>query len=214
VPQGGTLVLLARAETEAQVAEAEANAAQIAARLNLGADGTLSIDQVPDVANAKANAALAESEFARIQTLRNQNVVSQSEFDQRRTQVEAARQQYRRRTRRGSGSSRSARHGRSPQPSLADTSVRPFNGLVAERRVSVGDYVTRGAVWRRGAHQSAAGELGARAGPAQIRTGAPVSFRVDAPDRTFEGRIRTSRLPSKADRRSPSKRSCPIRMDC
>ena len=50
--------------------------------------------QVPDVLNAKASLDWAEAEFNRIKSLLDQKVVSQSEFDQRRTQVEAARQQY------------------------------------------------------------------------------------------------------------------------
>ena len=50
--------------------------------------------RVPDVMNAKASLDLAEAEFDRIQSLLDQKVVSQSECDQRRTQVEAARQQY------------------------------------------------------------------------------------------------------------------------
>ena len=44
--------------------------------------------------NAKASLDYAEAEFNRIQSLLDQKVVSQSEYDQRRTQVEAARQQY------------------------------------------------------------------------------------------------------------------------
>ena len=50
--------------------------------------------QVPDVMNAKASLDCAEAEFDRIRSLLDQKVVSQSESDQRRTQVEAARQQY------------------------------------------------------------------------------------------------------------------------
>ena len=38
--------------------------------------------------------ALAQSEFARIQSLLDERVVSQSEYDQRRTQMEAARQRF------------------------------------------------------------------------------------------------------------------------
>lgn len=210
VPAGATLALLSRSETEAQVTEAEANAAQIAARLNLGPDGTLSIDQVPDVANARAAAALAEAEFARIQTLRAQNVVSQSEFDQRNTQVEAARQQYEAAKNSARQQFESLRAARArvtlARKALADTTVKaPFSGLVAERRVSIGDYVSRGTVVA----------TVVRINPlrveltvpeqalAQIRTGAAVSFRVDAfPDRTFEGRVRFVSPALKADQRA------------
>ena len=44
--------------------------------------------------NAQASLDWAEAEFTRIQSLLEQKVVSQSEYEQRRTQVEAARQQY------------------------------------------------------------------------------------------------------------------------
>ena len=112
--------------------------------------------------NAKASLDLAEAEFNRIKSLLDQKVVSQSEFDQRR-----------RRSRPRASSTRSAQNGaeqsyRSLQAArarvalarkaVADTSVRaPFAGLVAERLVSVGDYVTRGHEGRHGrAHRSAA----------------------------------------------------------
>ena len=47
------------------------------------------------MAAARATRDLAESEFARIRSLLDQKVVSQAEFDQRRTQVEATSNQYR-----------------------------------------------------------------------------------------------------------------------
>lgn len=210
VAQGSTLVLLSRAETESQVAEAEANAAQIAARLNLGPDGVLAIDQVPDVANARANAALAEAEFARIEKLREQNVVSQSEFDQRRTQMEAARQQHEAAKNAARQQYESFRAATArvdlARKSLSDTTVRaPFAGLVAERRVSTGDYVTRGAIVA----------TVVRINPlrveltipeqalAQVRIGAPVRLRVDAfPDRAFEGTVRFVSPALKVDQRA------------
>ena len=49
---------------------------------------------VPEVMNAKASLDWAEAEFNRIKSLLDQKVVSQSEYDQRLTQVQAARQQY------------------------------------------------------------------------------------------------------------------------
>jgi membrane fusion protein (multidrug efflux system) len=104
---------------------------------------------VPEVAAAKATRDLAEAEFGRIRSLLDQKVVSQAEFDQRRTQVEATNSQY-----------RAARNGAQQQfrmlegakarlalsrKSLGDTVVRaPFGGIVMDRKVSVGDFVTRG----------------------------------------------------------------------
>src|SRR5213594_757039 len=94
VAQGAELIRLSATETDAQVKEAEANAAQIEARLGLTAGTAFDANAVPEVQNAKASYELAQSEFTRIKSLLDQRVVSQSEFDQRRTQMEAARQQY------------------------------------------------------------------------------------------------------------------------
>ena len=94
VEAGTVLVRVSQAEASAQLQEAEANAAQIEARLGLQPGTTFDAMVVPDVMNAKASLDLAEAEFDRMRSLLDQKVVSQSEFDQRRTQVEAARQQY------------------------------------------------------------------------------------------------------------------------
>src|ERR1051325_10585221 len=94
VAQGAELVRISSTETEAQAKEAEANAAQIEARLGLNGSQPFDVNNVPAVQNAKAAYDLAQSEFNRIQSLLAQRVVSQSEYDQRRTQMEAARQQY------------------------------------------------------------------------------------------------------------------------
>jgi RND family efflux transporter MFP subunit len=131
------------------VQEAEANAAQIEARLGLATGQAFDPTRVPDVMNAKASLDWAEAEFGRIRSLLDQKVVSQSEFDQRRTQVEAARQQYRVAVNGAEQSYRSLDAARArvtlARKAMADTAVRaPFAGLVAERLVSVGDYVTRG----------------------------------------------------------------------
>src|SRR5712692_9131532 len=94
VSPGAELVRLSAAETDAQLKEAEANAAQIEARLGITPGTPFDVNAVPEVQNAKSSFELAQSEFARIQSLLDQRVVSQSEYDQRRTQQEAARQQY------------------------------------------------------------------------------------------------------------------------
>ena len=100
------------------------------------------VNAVPEVQNAKAGYELANGEFTRIKSLLDQKVVSQSEYDQRRTQMEASRQQY-----------EAAKNGALQQyqsllaararvamarKAFADTVVRaPFNGVVAQRLVSV-----------------------------------------------------------------------------
>jgi membrane fusion protein, multidrug efflux system len=150
VQQGALLARISATETTAQLQEAEANAAQIESRIGLTPGQPFDAKQVPDVMNAKASLEWADAEFNRIRSLLDQKVVSQSEFDQRRTQVDAARQQYQVALNSAQQSFRSLEAARArialARKAVVDTSVRaPFAGLVAERVVSVGDYVTRGA---------------------------------------------------------------------
>ena len=149
VSEGTVLIRVSPAEASAQLQEAEANASQIEARLGLRDGAAFDPKAVPDVMNARASLEFAEGEFSRIRSLLDQKVVSQSEFDQRRTQVEAARQQYQMAQNSVEQSFRSLQAARArvelARKAMADTEVRaPFSGLVAERLVSAGDYVTRG----------------------------------------------------------------------
>ena len=198
VVEGSPLITLSQIEAQAAESDAEASVAQLEARLAIEPGGAFAIDQVPEVAAAKATRDLAESEFDRIRSLLEQHVVSQAEFDQRRTQVEATTNQY-----------RAARNAAQQQfrmleganarllmarKALADTVVRaPFAGLVMERKVSVGDFVTRGTkvatvvkieplrVELTVPEQSAG----------LIRPGEAVRLQVDAfPGRHFEGEVR------------------------
>jgi membrane fusion protein (multidrug efflux system) len=198
VSQGTELVRLSAVETEASVKEAEANAAQIEARLAQPATGSFDVNRVPEVANARANFALAESEFSRIEKLLAERVVSQSEYDQRKTQVEAARQQLES-AKNGAEQQYQALQAARARVTLArkaasDTVVRaPFSGVVVERLVSTGDYVTRG---------TKVAQV-VRIMPlrialtvpeqfvADVKVGQPVSFSVDAfSGRAFDGRVR------------------------
>ncbi len=150
VAQGSVLARVAPAETSAQLQEAEANAAQLEARLGLAPGQAFDAAHVPDAMNARAALDLAEAEFGRIGSLLEQKVVSRSEYDQRRMQVEAARQQYQVAQNVAQQSYRSLEAARArivlARKASADTSIRaPFAGQVAERLVSIGDYVTRGA---------------------------------------------------------------------
>jgi len=220
VAQGAELVRISSTETDAQLQEAEANAAQIEARLGLtiraggapGNDGDRGFDvnAVPEVQNAKAGYDLAQSEFNRIQSLLSQRVVSQSEFDQRRTQMEAARQQYEAAKNGASQQYQSLQAARArvalARKSAADTVVRaPFNGSVAQRLVSVGDYVTKGMKVA----------VVVRVNPLRVQltipeqfvsavaVGSPVNFEVDAyAGRRFEGKVRYVSPSLQADQRA------------
>ncbi len=210
VPAGGVLVRIADAEVEAQVREADANAAQIAARLGMASGAAFEIERVPEVANAKAAQAQAEADFSRAQMLFNRQLLSQSDFDRSRTQAEAGRRQYEsaRNTAEQQYQSLMAARARVSlaRKALDDTTVRsPFDGVVGQRLVSVGDYVTKGT--------KVASVL--RTGPlrveltvpeqsiSSIAVGREVSLEVDAyPGKTFTGRVRFVSPAVKADSRS------------
>jgi multidrug efflux pump subunit AcrA (membrane-fusion protein) len=210
VAAGSVLARLSPTETEAQLREAEANAGQIEARLAIKPGQEFDIDGVPEVLTAASSLRLAEAEFGRITSLLGQRVVSQSEYDQRRTQVESARQQFQVARNAAQQQYQALQAARArvalARKALADTTVRaPFAGLVAERRVSIGDYVTRGA------HVATV----VRVDPlrveltvpeqavAKIRVGEAVSLTVDAySDKTFEGQVRFVSPAVRADQRS------------
>ena len=94
VSQGAVLARISATETSAQLLEAEANAAQIEARLGLGTAQTFDPKRVPDVMNAKAALDLAEAEFGRIRSL----------LDQRWSRKASTTSAARKLTRRGSSS--------------------------------------------------------------------------------------------------------------
>lgn len=210
VADGATLIRILATEADAQATEAEANAAQIAARLGTANGADFNIDRVPEAANARAAYELAKTEFARTEQLQALKLVSQSEFDQRQAQVEAARRQYEV-ARNGAEQQYQALMAARARVVLArkavdDTNVRaPFAGVVGERLVSVGDYVTRGmkiaTVMRVNPLRV---ELTV---PEQFATsvseGRAVALEVDAyPATTFNGTIRFMSPSVKAESRS------------
>jgi len=210
VAANAELIRLAPTEADAQLKEAEANAAQIEARLGIAPGGTFDVNAVPEVQNAKAGYDLAQSEFNRIKSLLDQRVVSQSEYDQRRTQMEASRQQYEAAKNGAAQQYQSLQAARArvalARKAFADTVVRaPFNGAVAERLVSVGDYVTRGMKVA----------VVVRTNPLRVKltipeqfvsavaAGQPVNFQVDAyPNRTFQGKVQFVSPALQADQRA------------
>lgn len=210
VSAGSVLVRISTSEAAAQLQEAEANAAQIEARLGLKPGSTFDPRVVPDVMNAKANLEFAEAEFSRIRSLLDQKVVSQSEFDQRRAQVEAARQQYQMAQNSAEQSFRSLQAARArislARKAVADTDVKaPFAGLVAERVVSVGDYVNRGT---RVATVVKIDPLRVELTiPEQalslVQVGMPVKLTVDAyPNEVFDAKVRFISPAVRADQRA------------
>ena len=198
VSAGAALVQIADAEVRAQADEAAANAAQIEARLGLAGGATFEIDRVPEVANARASAELAQAEFDRAKMLVEKKLLPQADFDRSRAQADVARRQ-----------SDIARNGAEQQyqsllaararmtlarKALADTVVRaPFDGVVDQRLVSVGDYAVRGTkvasvmrITPLRVELTVPGQY-----ISTIAVGRSVSLEVDAyPGRTFTGLIR------------------------
>ena len=210
VAQGAELVRISATETDAQLKEAEANAGQIEARLGITSGNTFDVNAVPEVQNAKASFELGQSEFNRIKALLDQRVVSQSEYDQRRTQMEAARQQYEAAKNGAAQQYQSLQAARArvtlARKANADTVVRaPFGGVVAERLVTTGDYVNKGMKVA----------VVVRVDPLRVQLtipeqfvsavamGQPVTFEVDAyPGRQFEGRVKYVSPALQADQRA------------
>jgi RND family efflux transporter MFP subunit len=198
VSEGSPLIVLSATEAQAAAADAEASVAQLEARLAIEPGGAFEVDRVPEVAAARATRDLAEAEFGRIRSLLEQRVVSQAEFDQRRTQVEATGNQYRAARNAAQQQYRMLEGAKArlavARKALADTVVRaPFAGLVVERKVSIGDFVTRGTkvatvvkvaplrVELTVPEQSAG----------DVRAGDAIRLRVDAHSgRYFEGHVR------------------------
>jgi RND family efflux transporter MFP subunit len=210
VPQGGTLIRIADSEAAAQAREAEANAAQIEARLGMATGAAFDVERVPEVANARASFELTATEFERTKMLHERQLVSRSEFDQKQAQVESARRQYEV-AKNGAEQQYQALMGARARLALArkavaDTTVRaPFDGVVGERLVSVGDYVTRGT--------KVASVL--RVSPLRLEltvpapyvsavaTGSAVNLEVDAyPGQSFVGQVRFVSPALRADTRA------------
>jgi RND family efflux transporter MFP subunit len=210
VGQGALLVQIAADQTAAQMEEATANADRIRAGLALGANDALDIERVPNVANAKAELTLAEADFARFKSLLDQRIVSQAEFDQQRTRVEAALQRYEAQRNTAQQDFRSLEAARArvslARKSLGDTTVRaPFAGVVVERKVSVGDYVSPGTQVATVVRINPLRVL--LTVPEQsvglIKVGQPVSLQVDAyPNRNFTGTVRFVSPSLRADQRA------------
>ena len=210
VSAGALLVRISATEADAQLREAEANAAQIEARLGLAPGQAFDPIHVPEVMNAKASLDWAEAEFSRIKALLDQKVVSQSEYDQRLTQVQAARQQYLAAQNGAEQSYRSLIAARArvdlARKTTADTAVKaPFPGLVAERLVSTGDYVTRGT---KVATVVKIDPLRVELTVpeqylSQVKTGQPVRLSVDAyPEEIFNAKVRFVSPALKTDQRA------------
>lgn len=210
VAAGADLVRIAEAEVGAQAQEAEANVRQIEARLAIADGADFQIDRVPEVASARAAFELAQADFDRARMLTERQLLSQADFDKSRTQAENARRQYESARNSAEQQYQSLLAARArmtlARKAVADTVVRaPFEGVVEQRLVSVGDYVTRGT--------KVASVM--RTNPlrveltvpeqfiSEVSAGRAVTMEVDAyPGETFTGQIRYVSPALKVDTRA------------
>jgi RND family efflux transporter MFP subunit len=211
VAAGSVLVQIAETEVRAQAEEAGANTAQLEARLGLsGGSADFEIDRVPEVANARAAADLAQADFDRARMLLERKLLPQADFEKSRAQADAARRQWdiARNAAEQQYQALVAARARMTmaRKALADAVVRaPFDGIVDERLVSVGDYVIRGtkvaSVMRTTPLRVELTVPGQYL--SSIAAGRSVSLEVDAyPGRTFTGQVRYVSPAVRADSRA------------
>jgi multidrug efflux pump subunit AcrA (membrane-fusion protein) len=152
VKRGDPLITLDRRESSLRAAQASAQQRQALERLGSGlAQGKFDPEQVPEVRAAKEANDLAQADAERTKALFDSGAVSQAAWDQARTRAEQAKAQLASALA-GAKQAQAALQGASAATglagkSLADTVIRaPFDGSVAERRISLGEYATPGRV--------------------------------------------------------------------
>lgn len=153
VKRGDPMVELDRRESALRAAQAAAQQKQASERLGaaLGEGGRFDAELMPEVKAAKEASDLAQADAERTKALFESGAVSQAAWDQARARAEQARAQYNSAVA-GARQGKAALAGASAATglagkSLADSIIRaPFDGSVAERRISTGEYATPGKV--------------------------------------------------------------------
>jgi RND family efflux transporter MFP subunit len=202
VKKGDVIVELDPREASLKYQSATAAAQQQRARLGLdkaGANqGKFDNENVADVRSAKDALDLASTDFDRSQALFNEGAIPKAQYDQAKNTKDRAQAQYEiaknstQQTYAGLAGA-DAQAGLSAK-SLDDTKIRaPFDGVIAEKRISAGEYATVGKVMvvlvkddpLRLRFEVAESDIG------DIVEGATVEIRVAAfPDRPFNGKIK------------------------
>jgi RND family efflux transporter MFP subunit len=210
VKKGDVLVQLDARDPALHLSAANAQTAQALARLGIKAGERFDPEKMAEVRAAKEAMDLAVSNAERMKALFDQQSIAAAAWDQARTQAEQARAQYEA-TVNGARQAYAAMLGASSQAGLAskavgDASIRaPFDGAVAERRISVGEFAQPGRVVAVVVHDN----------PLRLRVDVPeldvgkialgksVTVSVDAfPGRVFHGVIKRVGASMKAQSRS------------
>lgn len=210
VKAGAVLARLDAEDARSALREAEATAAQTQARLGLGAGDAFDATRTAEVRKARATMERAELEYQRYARLVEMGAVSRSDYDLRRMEAATAREQYEASLNESRQLYQSLLAQRArieiARRALADTNVRaPYDGLVAEKHATVGQYLQKGA---RVATLVRVDPLRVElivpeVAVAAVRRGQKVSFGVQAyPDTRFDGVIAYVGPSVKADSRA------------
>jgi RND family efflux transporter MFP subunit len=210
VKKGDVLVQLDMRDPSLHLAAANAQSAQARARLGIKPGEKFDPEKMAEVRAAKETMDLAVSNADRMKALYDQQSIAAAAWDQARTQAEQARAQYDA-TLNGARQAYAAMLGASSQAGLAqkavgDASIRaPFDGAIAERRISVGEFAQPGRVVAVVVHDNPlrlrvdVPELDA----GKIALGRAVTVAVDAyPGRVFGGVIKRIGASMKAQSRA------------
>jgi RND family efflux transporter MFP subunit len=197
VREGAPLVFLDAEKLKYRVDEQQATLDQTRARLGARGADLPAPEQTPDVLSAAAKHAEAEQQLERARRLAAQNLVSKEDLERADTQLQTARAAHQaaiaseRQLRAEIAAREAALRGASRE--LQDAVIRaPFDGVVAERMVSQGQFVAVQAPVMRLVRLHPlrlTAEIPEKFGPG-IHVGQVVSLRTDAfPDTPVEGRV-------------------------
>jgi membrane fusion protein (multidrug efflux system) len=197
VAAGAALVFLDAERLRYRADEQKASLEQTRARLGAHGEELPPPGQTPDVLSAAAQHAEAEQQLARARRLAAKNLVSAEELEKAETQLKTARAAHEaaiaaERQMRAELNAREASL-RGATRDLQDAVIRaPFEGVIAERMVSEGQFVrVQSPVMRlvRLHPLRLTAEIPEKFGPG-IKVDQPLSLRTDAyPDTPVEGRI-------------------------
>lgn len=149
VKKGQPLVRIDTREASLRAAQAGANVDQARLRLGIDSKGSFDPEAVPEVKVAREAAELAEQDAKRTKELYESHTVPQAVWDSARTRAEQARAQYVAAVA-GARSSHAAMRAASAQAGIAGKQVAdgvirsPFDGAIAERRISPGEFANVG----------------------------------------------------------------------
>ncbi|MGH7372611.1 MAG: efflux RND transporter periplasmic adaptor subunit [Candidatus Rokuibacteriota bacterium] len=197
VAAGAMLVQLDPQDATNQLREAEATEAQTMAKLGITPEQAFDPGQTPEVRQARVTLERMELEFQRYDRLVKEGAVSRSEYDLKRNDHLAQKEQYEARVNEARQLYQTLQAQRArvamARKTLGDTIIRaPYAGLIVEKLVNVGQWVPKGGkVATLVRVDPLRVELAIpEAAVSAVRQGQKVSFSVQMyPDRAFAGAV-------------------------